>query len=102
MSSILKILKSNIVGERYCIGGGTELSNLQLVYKLYDVFEEIVGEVKERKINFVSDRLGHDFRYAIDNEKFKNKFGEIGSCNFDLQISETVQWYLNSYKFKKN
>lgn len=99
VESIWKILIKGNVGERYCIGGGVELTNLQLVNKIYDLVEANLGQYKERKINFIPDRPGHDFRYAIDNSKFEREFGISRIDDFEQRMNETVQWYIDLNKF---
>lgn len=98
VESVLQILTKGNLGERYCIGGGVELTNLEIVHKIYDLVEATLDEHKERKIIFTADRPGHDFRYAIDNSKFEQQFGKSNKDDFERRMNETVQWYLNGNK----
>ena len=88
-------------GEVYNIGGNNEWKNLELVHKLCDLLNEEVsngpdGDYKNL-ISFVTDRLGHDFRYAIDASKIKNELGWEPSTDFDGMLRDTVLWYVQKY-----
>ena len=74
---------------------------LSIYLRSFGIFDtNIISAIEEIPIEFFkTENINKNIPLK---QKFKNKFGEIGSCNFDLQIFETVQWYLNSYKFKKN
>ncbi|MSV24861.1 dTDP-glucose 4,6-dehydratase [Selenomonas sp. WCA-380-WT-3B 3/] len=85
------ILRKGRVGEIYNIGGHNERSNL-------DVVRTILQELgkSEDLIEFVTDRKGHDRRYAIDPSKVRNELGWEPATAFEDGIKETVQWYLNN------
>lgn len=89
-------------GETYNIGGNNEWKNLDLVYKICEILNEKVGQGPDgdykNLITFVTDRLGHDFRYAIDASKIKNELGWVPSQDFDGMLEETILWYVNKYK----
>ena len=91
-------------GETYNIGGNNEWKNLDLVYKICDILNEEVGKGPEADyknlISFVTDRPGHDFRYAIDASKIKNELGWEPSPDFDGMLRETILWYVNKYNSK--
>jgi dTDP-glucose 4,6-dehydratase len=78
-------------GEIYNIGGGTELSNL-------DIVKEIIGlmEMSTDSISFVEDRKGHDFRYSVDYKKIKDELGYSPIVNFKDGLMDTVKWYLDN------
>lgn len=80
------ILEKGTVGETYCIGG-EEKSNLEVTKKIL----EILG-LREDMIEFVEHRLGHDFRYAIDDVKLRS-LGWVPEKSFDERLKETVDWY---------
>ena len=80
------ILQKGVIGETYCIGG-EEKSNLEVTKELL----EILGKGEEM-IEFVEHRLGHDFRYAIDDTKLKSLGWEIEK-SFDERLEETVNWF---------
>ena len=88
------------LGETYNIGGSNEFKNIDLIYKLINIADSLLGRPKGASlqlIDYVSDRPGHDFRYAIDSSKLKNKLGWKVSDNFNENIEETVLWYINQY-----
>lgn len=89
-------------GEVYNIGGNNEWKNIELVHKLCDLLNEEVGNGPDgdykNLISFVTDRLGHDFRYAIDASKIKNDLGWEPSTDFDGMLRDTVLWYVQKYK----
>ena len=87
-------------GERYKIGGTSELSNLELAQKICSLLNEILPNPNfknENLISFVQDRAGHDFRYAIDFSKMKKKFNWQPTVNLDKGLTETINWYLKKY-----
>ncbi len=93
VEAIWAILENGISGETYDIGGGTELSNLDLVHRLIDVLAKQKGESSQKYralIHFVSDRPGHDFRYSIDSTKIRKAFGWIPKTPFQEGLEKTV------------
>ena len=78
-------------GEVYNIGGGTELSNLELTSKLLTLMD-----IDESFINFVDDRLGHDRRYSVNSSKIE-KLGYKSSNDFQTNLKRTVEWYLKNH-----
>lgn len=93
---IWQILNHGRIGKQYLLGGNNELSNLELINIIKDVYEEITNESIDYKfIDFVEDRKGHDFRYAINNESFLQDFPNFKLTNFQKSIKETVMSYLN-------
>lgn len=91
-------------GETYNIGGNNEWKNLDLVHKICDILNEEVGEGPDEDyknlISFVTDRPGHDFRYAIDASKIENELGWEPSRDFDGMLRQTILWYVEKYKAK--
>ncbi len=85
-------------GETYNVGGNNEWQNIQLIKKICVIVAELTGrditEV-EALIRFVTDRKGHDLRYAIDATKLKIELGWEPKQNFDYNLTETVRFYLN-------
>lgn len=90
---IYLILTKGTPGEIYNIGGGTELTNLELTKKLLNFFER-----DESFIDFVPDRLGHDRRYSVDSAKIQ-KLGYRASQDFIGNLTKTVNSYFQSPKF---
>lgn len=85
------IIKKGKIGETYCLGGDNELSNLELTKMIL----KIMGK-DENMIEYVKDRAGHDFRYAMDFSKAKNKLGWEPKIDFKNGLKNTVKWYLNN------
>jgi dTDP-glucose 4,6-dehydratase len=86
-------------GESYNFGSGEEMSNLQLVELLADLIDGELGRDRgatRRLIQFVPDRKGHDFRYAIDCSKARGALGWEPARSFAPQLAATVRWYLAS------
>ena len=91
------IFHKGIIGETYCIGGQNEIKNIDLIkmiIKEYDLIQQNKNSSVDL-ISFVKDRLGHDYRYAVDISKIKNELGWIPKTNFIDSIKKTVNWYLN-------
>jgi len=85
------------VGETYCIGGNNEIRNLDLIKLIIKQFDSI-KKYKNSSIdliNFVKDRLGHDYRYAIDISKIKNELGWEPKTSIDIGLKNTLNWYIN-------
>ena len=78
-------------GERYNVGGHTEKRNLDIVKLIL----KYLGK-SEELINFVVDRKGHDYRYAIDSTKIENELGWKTKMQFNEGIRETINWYLEN------
>lgn len=75
-------------GSIYNIGGGTQISNIDLTQRLI----QILGK-DETSISYVQDRLGHDFRYSINHNKITSELGYRPSVQFETGLLETVDWY---------
>ena len=87
------VLTKGTVGETYCIGGNSEKSNIEVVKAICAVLDELRPHEDgkyETLIQFVTDRLGHDFRYAIDCSKIRNELGWKPKHNFQEGLAETV------------
>ena len=85
------IIHKGKIGEIYNIGGNNEKTNIEIVNLL--LFE--LGK-PESLINYVTDRKGHDLRYAIDSTKIKTELGWIPKTSFSEGIKKTILWYLNN------
>ena len=91
------ILHQGSLGETYAIGGNNEQKNIELVLFLIHVVDEKLKRPKGDSlslIEFVNDRLGHDYRYAIDTGKIESKLGWKSSTTFEEGINKTVEFYL--------
>lgn len=91
------IIRRGRVGEVYNIGGHNERTNLEVV-------KTILRELNkpESLINYVTDRAGHDLRYAIDPAKIENELGWHATYNFDTGMRQTIQWYLDNKPWWQN
>lgn len=86
------------VGETYNIGGGNEWKNIDLIRVVIKAVDRILGReegASEKLITYVTDRAGHDLRYAIDASKLRNELGWESSLQFEEGIEKTVRWYLD-------
>jgi dTDP-glucose 4,6-dehydratase len=86
-------------GETYCIGGNNEWKNIDVVKLLCKLMDEKLGRGKgesEQLITYVTDRPGHDARYAIDASKLKNELGWEPTQPFETLLSGTIDWYLSN------
>jgi len=101
IKAIDMILHKGQVGETYCIGGDSELSNLDLVHLLIDEIDHQLGNIPGTStslISFVEDRMGHDFRYSIDHSKLTKQLGWKPRTSIENGLKTTVSWYLNRLK----
>ncbi len=96
-SAISLILEKGIVGEVYNVGGEYELTNIDLTKKVL----KIMGK-DESLISFVTDRLGHDKRYAMDCSKIKSELGWKRKYSFDNALINTIEWYKNNKAWIKS
>jgi dTDP-glucose 4,6-dehydratase len=89
-------------GETYNVGGRNERRNIDVVHRICDVLDTLVpdtsvnGRPRRELIAYVTDRPGHDARYAIDATRLETELGWRAQENFDSGIAKTVQWYLDS------
>lgn len=92
-------------GDTYNIGGFNEWKNIDLVKVLIRVTDRLLGRSEgesERLITYVTDRAGHDLRYAIDSTKLKKELGWEPSLQFKEGIEKTVRWYLDNQAWLDN
>ena len=103
---ILLALENGIVGETYCFGGRSERKNLDVVKAICKILDELRprtdGKSYDSQIHFVTDRPGHDFRYAIDDTKAETTLGfKRKHDQFETGLRETVQWYLSHWSWSE-
>lgn len=91
------IVHNGRIGEIYNIGGHNERTNLEVVKKILKELNK-----PETLIKYVSDRKGHDLRYAIDSTKIESELGWKPVYTFDIGIKQTILWYLNNQEWVKN
>ncbi len=87
------------VAQTYNIGGFNEWKNIDLIHLLIKTTDKLLGRKEgysDKLITFVSDRQGHDLRYAIDSSKLKNELNWQPSLQFEQGLEKTVEWYLNN------
>jgi dTDP-glucose 4,6-dehydratase len=86
-------------GETYNVGGSNEWSNIELIKKLIETVDRVLGRPKGDSlalITYVQDRAGHDLRYAIDASKLHTELGWTPSTSFDEGLEQTVRWYIDN------
>jgi dTDP-glucose 4,6-dehydratase len=96
--ALVMILEKGRAGEKYNIGGRNERTNLEVVERICDLMDTMAPKDRSHRdlIAFVTDRPGHDHRYAIDATKTENEIGWKAQDDFDSGIEKTVRWYLDN------
>jgi dTDP-glucose 4,6-dehydratase len=97
-SAIRAVLAGGRVGETYNVGGDAEMQNIQVVETICRLLDErrprADGQARSSQVTYVTDRPGHDRRYAIDASKLKSELGWAPAHSFEQGIADTVDWYL--------
>ncbi|NVJ71004.1 MAG: dTDP-glucose 4,6-dehydratase [Alphaproteobacteria bacterium] len=96
--ALFTIMTTGKLGEKYNVGGRNERTNLEVVERICDILEELrpKNTPYREQITFVTDRPGHDARYAIDATKLEDELGWKAEENFESGIKKTIQWYLDN------
>lgn len=104
VDALVKVAQKGESGEQYCIGGGVEMSNLGIVKLLCEILDEKFPKSAPHAslINFVADRPGHDFRYAIDATKMESQINWKPMRVFKEALERTVDWYINNENWVNN
>ncbi len=98
-TAIARVLEAGQVGRTYNIGGHAERTNLEVVHAVCAILDDVRPSAQgpyADLITFVTDRPGHDFRYAIDCSRIENELGWRPAHRFDTGLRDTVQWYLEN------
>ncbi|GLS89618.1 dTDP-glucose 4,6-dehydratase [Psychromonas marina] len=101
--ALYKVVTEGVVGETYNIGGHNEKQNIEVVETLCNILNELVPKQSDYKeqITFVTDRPGHDLRYAIDASKIEKELDWTPSETFETGLRKTVEWYLSNKEWCK-
>ena len=100
--ALLKVYQKGKVGQFYNIGSNYNLNNLQISKKILATSKKIFKNKKNIKVKFVKDRLGHDFRYALNSKKIKTNLKWFPKYSFKKGIIKTFMWYFNNQNYFKN
>ena len=105
-SALRTVLERGRVGETYNVGGGNQRSNLEVVKTVCALLDELVPESKFKPhlqlVKYVTDRPGHDRRYAIDARKLEAELGWRAQESFETGLRKTVEWYLRNAPWVEN
>lgn len=100
--ALYHVLKNGVIGETYNIGGHNEKQNIEVVKTICTILDGLISakpngiEKFEELITYVTDRPGHDIRYAIDASKIERDLGWAPKETFETGIQKTIQWYLDN------
>jgi dTDP-glucose 4,6-dehydratase len=98
------LLQNGQKGETYNIGGNEEWRNIDLIHVIINELAAMMGKDPSeftQLITYIKDRLGHDFRYAIDSSKMQREIGWVPSHTFQEGIKKTIDWYVNTHALGK-
>ena len=103
IEALITILNKSEVGKKYCIGNGNDITNLALVKMICNLMDKKINPSKksENLIEFVKDRLGHDYRYSIDSSLIRKEL--LWNPKYDINngIELTIKWFLNNKNWNK-
>jgi dTDP-glucose 4,6-dehydratase len=103
--AIKKVYEFGNIHDTYNVGGNNEIKNIEIVHYICDILNKIKpsknGDYK-KLIEFVKDRPGHDFRYAIDSSKIQKELGWKPKESFESGLEKTIKWYIQNESWWKN
>lgn len=102
--ALYKVVTEGVVGETYNIGGHNEKQNLEVVQTICEILDTLVpkGSKYAEQITYVTDRPGHDRRYAIDSSKMSKELNWTPVETFETGLRKTIEWYLINQQWCKN
>jgi len=98
-AALLRVLERGSPGSTYIVGGDNQRPNLEVVHMICDLVDELAadgGPPRRELISFVTDRPGHDLRYAVDAARIRSELGWRPAETFESGLRKTVQWYLDN------
>ncbi len=105
VAGIFLVFKNGKLGESYCIGGHNERTNYEVVTTICKILDELKPNANIKSyadlIIHTEDRLGHDYRYAIDSTKLTTELNWVPNDTFETGIRKTILWYLDNQKWIK-
>ena len=101
-SALIKVFKKGKLGENYNIGSNKNVTNIEITKTIMKIAKKRIKLGKNVRINFVNDRPGHDYRYALSSKKIIEKLNWKPKMNIKKGIMMTVDWYLNNKSFYKS
>ena len=105
VSAIDIIFHQGKSGETYNIGGSNEIKNIDIVKTIINIVDRLLGREEDEDlslITFITDRKGHDLRYAIDSTKLRMELGWYPAYDFETGIEKTIKWYLDNSEWMDN
>ncbi len=104
IDALFVVVQKGRPGKTYCIGANTEKKNIEIVKMICDYLDKKIPKNNysySKQIKFVSDRPGHDYRYALNTDLIKEELGWEPKINFKDGLHETIDWYLNNKAWVK-
>jgi dTDP-glucose 4,6-dehydratase len=102
--ALYKVVTEGVIGETYNIGGHNEKQNIEVVQTICSILDSLVPKKTQyaEQITYVTDRPGHDRRYAIDSSKMNTKLNWTPLETFETGLRKTIQWYLDNQQWCQN
>jgi dTDP-glucose 4,6-dehydratase len=98
--ALTRVFEAGAPGQSYIIGGRAEKTNIAVVTRICETLDAVRprsdGQSYKEQITYVTDRPGHDHRYAIDPSKIERELGWAAQESFDSGIERTIRWYLDN------